>query len=83
MAQPKTLSSYCKRYLGNHSHFDWFIQRYYGVAKVLELINLAESNEEEILQNELNAIWFELPDSIFNIRNNPEGWETFLKFVED
>lgn len=83
MAQQKTLSPYCRKYLDNHSRFDWFIQRYYGPSKVLELINLAESNEEEILQNELNAIWFELPDSIFNIRNNPAGWETFLWFVED
>ena len=43
----------------------------------------AGRTREEILQNELNAIWFELPDSIFNIRNNPAGWETFLWFVED
>ena len=77
------LGEYCRAYINSHKQFDWFIKRYYGPAKVLELWNMAEDNQEEHLRNELNAIWFELPDSIFNIRNNPEGWEAFLKLVEE
>lgn len=77
------LGEYCERYLEKHKVFDWFIERYYGPAKVLDLWNLAEQNEEEHLRNDLNSIWFELPDHIFNIINNPRGWETFLSFVDE
>lgn len=77
------LSDYCKQYLRTRKQFEWFILRYYGPAKAVELLYLAENNEEELIRNELQAIWYELPDNLFNIRNNPEGWEVFLKLVEE
>lgn len=81
--EPKKVDEYCQNYLAEHKHFDWILERYYGKEKVLELWNLAEAGESEHIRNILNGIWFELPDNIFNIRNNPPGWEQFLHFVEE
>jgi hypothetical protein len=77
------LDEYCQAYLREHKLFDWILERYYGKEKVLELWNLAQAGESEHIKNIMNGIWFDLPDHIFNIRNNPPGWEQFLHFVED
>ena len=79
----KNLTPRCKGFLEKKESFRWIIERYYGLKKYMELWNLAENNEDEKLQTELNTIWYELPDSIFNIQNNPKGWENFLSLVED
>jgi len=31
----------------------------------------------------LNGVWFELPDGVFNIMVNPEGWNSFLDSIEN
>lgn len=79
----KELSDLCKRYLEKKEHFKWFIEKYYGPRKYIELWELAENNQEIYLRNELEAIWFDLPDHIFNIRENPPGWESFLSLIEE
>ena len=76
------LSDLCREYLEKKESFKWFIEKYYGIEKYLELWELAENDQEEHLQHELNTIWFELPDSIFNIRCAPPGWEAFVTLVE-
>lgn len=79
----KELSPKCKDFLKKKESFRWFIEKYYGLKKFIDLWHLAEQNEEEQLVHELTQIWYELPDSIFNIQNNPKGWENFLSLVEN
>ena len=76
------INQFCRDYLAKKELFRWFIIRYYGPQKYLELWELAEQNEEELLRNELNEIWDDLPDSIFNLRVAPPGWETFITLIE-
>jgi hypothetical protein len=73
----------CEQYLKLHTKFDWFIQRYFGCDKVTNLINLAEKGQAKELRTELEGIWFVLPDHIFNIIENPEGWTEFLSLIDD
>lgn len=79
----KMRSKYCNDYLENCKKFQWFIVQYFGLPRYARLIDLAMENQESALREELNCIWFDLPDSIFNIQNMPEGWECFLSFVEE
>ena len=75
------LSDLCRGYLEKKECFKWFIERYYGLQKYLELWELAENDQECYLRNELEAIWFDLPDSIFNIQCAPPGWESFIALI--
>jgi len=69
----------CKEFLKHKSKF-WFIEKYFP-NKMILLEELAKENKEPQLLNELNDIWFKLPDS-FNIINMPEGWSEFLSILE-
>lgn len=77
------ISAFCKEYLEKKELFKWFIERYFGLPKYMDLWKLAEDNQEEHLRNELDAIWFSLPDNIFNIQNNPPGWEAFINLIDE
>lgn len=73
----------CQRFLELLPKFQWFIERWFGQKTVDYLKQLANDGKEEELSNKLNGIWFELPDDIFNIRENPEGWNEFLSLIEE
>lgn len=47
-----------------------------------ELKALRNAEDQQKLMGLLNTIWFELPDHIFNIRENPEHWDKFLQLIE-
>lgn len=79
----KELPAKCQDFLRKKESFRWFIVKYFGLKKFMDLWSLAEDGKEDELNHELNVIWHDLPDSIFNIRVNPKGWETFLSLVED
>lgn len=72
----------CEKFLQLLPKFEWFIKRWYGQKTVDYLKQLATDNKEAELSNKLNAIWFELPDDVFNIKENPEGWLEFLSVIE-
>lgn len=76
------LSELCREYLEKKELFRWFIEKYFGLQKYLNLWDLAEQNKESQLYTELTEIWYKLPDSIFNVRVSPEGWDAFLRLVE-
>ena len=61
----------------------WFIEKYFGKQKLVEMKEMARKGEEDRLKAECNDIWFRLPDSIFNVRERPRGWMLFLRLVED
>ena len=73
----------CQKFLELLPKFQWFIERWFGQKTVEYLKQLANDNKEAELSNRLNGIWFELPDDIFNIRENPEGWNEFLSLIEE
>lgn len=73
----------CKLFLQNCEKFSWFIIRYFGKEYYNELVALANNDEDVELNNRLNDVWFRLPDHIFNIRENPEGWAEFLQCIEE
>lgn len=73
----------CQRFLELLPKFEWFIRRWFGQKTVDYLKQLANDGKEAELSNKLNDIWFELPDDIFNIRENPEGWNEFLSLIEE
>jgi len=63
--------------------FKWFIIQYFGVYRWDELmfhINRDQKDKAIIIMNE---IWFDLPDSRFNIIENPKGWREFLNLIEE
>lgn len=72
----------CKRFLQLLPKFQWFIKRWFGQETVDYLKQLANDDKEAELSNKLNDIWFELPDDVFNIRENPDGWNEFLSLIE-
>lgn len=72
----------CELYIANHIKFDWFINRWFGKDMSDKLLKMAENNEQSKLLSIMNDIWFKLPDHIFNIIENPEGWNEFLDILE-
>lgn len=77
------LSDLCRSYLEKKELFRWFIEKYFGPQKYLELWELAEQDKEGDLRTELESIWFDLPDSIFNIQVCPSGWNSFIALIEE
>ena len=69
-------------FLRNCDKFRWFIVRYFGEEYYNECVQLANDGKNGELYNRLNDVWFRLPDHIFNIRENPEGWYEFLSILE-
>ena len=63
--------------------FKWFIEKYFDEECMDTLIWARQTRNMTALLGILNQIWFELPDSIFNIVNNPPGWDEFLKVIEE
>lgn len=77
------LTDICKDYLKSEDKFQWFIERYFGPNTILGLRETALANKSEQLYCILDNIWFDLPDHIFNIMNNPDGWNEFLSIVDN
>lgn len=61
--------------------FQWFIVKYFPKDWEILEVNRTKGNRF-IMTNILNDIWFKLPDSRFNIRENPQGWQQFLNLIE-
>lgn len=80
---PNSSSDFCQKYLRKKHLFKWFIERYFGSQKYIDLWEMAEKNEEQKLKTELESIWYDLPDNIFNIQNNPPGWDAFVSLIDE
>lgn len=83
MRKKNITSELCKRFLIEKSNYQWFIEKYFGLGLFLKLIEEAEQDEEDKLRSDLERIWFELPDSIFNLRVCPRGWSMFVDLLEE
>lgn len=76
-------SEICRKYLREHQKFDWFLEKYFGTKKVLELWDLATNQEENVLLQEMEYCWQSLPESVFNTYSNPRGYEEFVSILID
>ena len=78
----ENLDGIVAKYERNKKEFQWFIEKYFGIDMVKKLDILAEEKNQPLLFNMLINLWFELPDSKFNIMENPKGWKEFLEVIE-
>ena len=61
--------------------FEWFIKKF-TPEKYSKLIDARSKNSRAAMLPIMNDIWFVLPDSQFNIVENPKGWSEFLDLIE-
>ena len=77
-----TQSEWLSLYDATKEKFMWFINRYFPkMQNMLEDLRVKEDTTKMVSM--LNDAWFELPDSRFNIIENPDGWREFMTLVED
>lgn len=60
----------------------WFIKDYFGEDFLGMLIGIAAKEQNQLLMGHCQDIWYLLPGSKFNIRENPPGWDKFLELLE-
>ena len=75
--------SICKDFLEKCELFKWFVVEYYGDDFYETLVGMAQCGEDKWLSAMLTRVWFELPDSKFNVCVNPPGWHEFLSLIEE
>jgi hypothetical protein len=72
----------CEQFLLHKDKFKWFIDEYFPELYD-HLVEAAEKRMGSLLMKELSDVWFYLPDSKFNIIENPPGWTEFLRILDD
>lgn len=77
----RNVEDMCNDFLNLKDNFKWFMVDYFGEEVFSNMIKLAEEKSPSIIPM-LNDIWYLLPDSKFNIRENPKGWSEFLQVIE-
>ena len=65
----------------NLPQIEWIIRNYFPSA-IDQMKKLREDNNWYALSYRILDMWFWLPDSIFNIRVNPPGWNAFLELID-
>lgn len=76
-----TEKAWLEYYDAHSSKFKWFVEKYFrGNFEKLE--NLRLKNDWSGMTDLMNDMWFRLPDSKFNIMENPEGWDAFICLLE-
>lgn len=63
----------------------WFILEYFEsmMPILMENRKLGTLGAKSHTLDILTDIWFGLPDHIFNVKENPDGWTEFLELIED
>lgn len=62
--------------------FHWFFTKYFGTYTWDALMDYRKTENMFNMISLMNKVWFELPDSKFNIIENPPGWSEFLNLIE-
>jgi hypothetical protein len=75
------VSKWLQDYDKSYPIFEWFIQKYCSTT-IPMLKEAREQGNTPRMINLLNDVWFDLPDSKFNIIQNPKGWKEFLSLIE-
>lgn len=66
-----------------HHKFEWFFHTYTFNSEWQALLAARDKEHIGKMKSIMNRVWFELPDSKFNIRTNPKGWVEFLDLLEE
>jgi len=77
-----TVQEWIKQFNETKETFSWFIIEHFGKFMLSDIefhVSRGEIDKARIL---MNCVWFELPDSKFNIIENPKGWNEFLFLLE-
>jgi hypothetical protein len=61
--------------------WSWIVMRYY--PQYDEYMRAVEIDTLQHIIDLMNQMWFELPDHIFNISENPPGWQEFIAILEE
>jgi hypothetical protein len=61
------------------TEFRWFLEDY-GYWKMIEVARLED--DHVAMMEIMGQAWFMLPDSKFNIKENPRGWSEFINLLE-
>lgn len=78
-----TKDQWIQKYKDNKQKFEWFIKKYIRDERIIEkLDDLVSHGDAKALYTNLNYMWSELPDDIFNIQVRPWGWLEFLDVIE-
>lgn len=67
----------------NCHKFKWFFEKWGYIKQYNELLELRDKEHLGSMKTIMNKVWFELPSSYFNIRQNPKGWDQFLTLLEE
>jgi hypothetical protein len=63
--------------------FKWFFIKYGFEIEWNKLLELRKMKQVGKMKTVMDVVWFELPDDEFNIKMNPDGWNEFLRLIED
>ena len=78
-----TTEQWLTKYQENLPKFKWFIYKYFDEDIFLSMDKAYEAGNTTRLMSILGNVWFYLPDSKFNIIENPPGWAELLELVEN
>lgn len=67
----------------HHKEFEWFFHEHGFSREWKLLLNARDMEHRQIMLTLMNRVWMFLPDSKFNIRKNPNGWNSFLYLLEN
>jgi len=81
--KPRTKQEVLNAYDLGYPKFEWFIKHYFKQNTIDLLKQCRKEENVAALLEALNTIWFRLPDSQFNIKENPNGWTEFLNVIEE
>jgi len=62
---------------------EWIFDEHDFQTSWEKLLEYRVQNDKTNMQRVLSRVWYLLPDEVFNIRNNPKGWNEFLSLIED
>ena len=78
-----TTQEWLDKYDESYPKFRWFIKDYFTSDLLVFLHHTRVKRDLTVLMDLMNNIWFYLPDSKFNIMENPKGWSEFLFLLEN
>jgi len=65
------------------NEFKWFWDVYGHTDRWVNLMYYRENEDVTLMKEIMDDVWFELPDTKFNIMINPKGWKEFLILLEE
>ena len=78
-----TNKQWLKEFDQTFNSFEWFFKEYGFNSEWQALMSARDKEHIGKMKTIMNNIWFALPDSKFNIYENPKGWNDFIFLLEE